>query len=259
MEKRVFVFLSLALMIGCLGVAKEAQATTLDLTTAGSSGSIGGAFFQQTNFEQSSTGTGVINSFVRIQDDIEEGYNTDGRPLPLWPDVNTSPTFTHSLLLSVVPIVSLSGTDYREFLLDINQTAPGTLLSLDKLMIFQESDPDLTGSLASLGTPLYDLDAGGDNWIKLNYILNPGSGKGDVLVYIPNSLFNPSGGQYVYLYSRLGDNFTGNDGFEEWAICQQVGGCGGGGTTNPPIPEPMSMLLVGSGLLGVLGLKGRKK
>jgi len=48
------------------------------------------------------TGSGVIDSFVRIStnDLIEEGYNTSGRPVPY--DENTSPTFTHDLLLSEV-------------------------------------------------------------------------------------------------------------------------------------------------------------
>ena len=45
-------------------------------------------------------------------------------------------------------------------------------------------------------TAIYDLDAGGDNWIKLDYSLNSGSGSGDMVAYIPNSLFTGAGSQY---------------------------------------------------------------
>src|SRR5262245_57271593 len=57
---------------------------TVDLTTRGSFGSINGADFLQ--FDPKPTGTGVINSFVRLQTSnakasVEQGYNTSARPL----------------------------------------------------------------------------------------------------------------------------------------------------------------------------------
>jgi hypothetical protein len=85
---------------------------------------------------------------------------------------------------------------------------------------------------------LYDLDTGGDNWIKLNYRLNSGSGAGDMYAYIPESSFvglSPDG--YVYLYSKFGQNNAANAGFEEWAVRTGVSQA-----PPPPAPVPLSSL-----------------
>ena len=119
-----------------------AQATpTLDLTTAGAEGMINGAIFRQ--FDLRSSGSGVFDTFLKIKDKpTEEGYNTDYRPPEF--DENTSPQITRSLLLSSVPIVNIGGTNYREFLLDIDQDVD-TYLSLDELKISLQGSGNLTG------------------------------------------------------------------------------------------------------------------
>jgi hypothetical protein len=200
---------------------------------------IGDAWFYNAN--AAPTGTGVIDSFVRIhKKGIEQGYNTDGRPL--YYDENHSPQFTRSLLLSDVPAVDLrgDGTFYREFLLDINQqnNSKGHLLSLDEIAIYQANVGNLTGPRTNLGDPVYDLDESTDNWLKLNYSLQHGSGSGDLLVYVPNSLFGDR--TYVYLYSMFGENQVGDAGFEEWAVRT--------GSVPPRVPVPAAALL---GLLGL--------
>src|SRR5690349_8970398 len=108
-------------------------ANVLDLTFAGANGSINGSFFQQVNPQ--STGTGVIDSFVRIQNNgTEQGFNTDGTP-----QFDTkSGVFTHSLLKTDLQAFNLNtstgvGTAdpsgaYFRFLLDLNQLGANPLL-----------------------------------------------------------------------------------------------------------------------------------
>lgn len=235
------------------------QADLLDLTSAGSSGFMTGdttgGFFVQ--IDPRATGSGVIDPFVRISsnDAIEQGYNTSGRPLAF--DENSSPIFTHDLALTSIPIVNILGIDYRQFMLDINQTGVNPYLSLDKLQIYESNTgnfADPSTDLSTLGTLIYSLDgASVDNYILLNYNLNTGSGSGDMFAYIPDSLF--SGEQFVYLYSLFGTQFGdtplmgNNDGFEEWAVLTP---------TPPQVPEPGMLMLFGSGLVS-LAFFGRKK
>jgi PEP-CTERM motif-containing protein len=222
----------------------------LDLTTAGASGFINGAFFQQV--PDQSTGTGVIDPFVRLStnDNCEQGYGTSGRPLPF--DENSSLTFTHNLLLSDIPVINLNGTDYLQFLLDINQTGDNPLLSLDQIKIYQSNTADITSTnLGDLGTQVFDLDAAGDAWINLDFSLNSGSGSGDMFAYIPTSLF--SNKTYVYFFSRFGEEFNQNDGFEEWALLNTDGSL-----HIQFVPEPATYLMLGPALLA-LGFWRRKR
>src|SRR5262245_31653829 len=82
----------------------NALADTIDLTTAGASGSrtaaLGGLFAVQQITPQT-TGTGAIDSFLRVQaDGSEQGYNTsNGNPLD-----DKGGNFTRALLLSEIPI-----------------------------------------------------------------------------------------------------------------------------------------------------------
>lgn len=204
---------------------------TVDLTTAGSSGSINGAIFQQSNPQP--TGCGVISDFLRIQahsGSVEQGYNSDARPVQF--DEKTSQTFTHSIHLNDIPIVLVNGVAYREFLLGINQSNSAPLLSLDKLELFLGSAGNLsgydagTGTLAGL-TAMYDMNAGGgSNWVALNASLTHGNGSGDMYLLVPDRLFvttaaNPN--PFVYVYSEFGVNYGANGGFEQWALPAQTG------------------------------------
>ncbi len=229
-----------ALIATCFGLADVRADMTLDLTRSGASGYINGAYFVQGSF--ASAGTGVIESFVRIQTNqaVERGFNTDARPLQF--HENNSAEFTRSLLLADVPIVSIKGTDYREFLLDINEAngRKKSSLSLDAIEIYL-ADVGNIGRYRNLGTAVYDLDAGrGDNWIKLDAVLGNGSGSGDMRAYIPSALF--VGGDYVYLYSKFGENCANHGGYEEWSVRQ---------VETPPAvhaPAPGAALLSGIGL-----------
>ncbi|HEX8665748.1 MAG TPA: hypothetical protein VF744_17160 [Beijerinckiaceae bacterium] len=213
------------------------MAGTIDLTVAGSTGTIGGAVF--TN-QQSGSGTGIFDTFVQLQHNgVEQGYNTDANAQF---DEKSSRNFNHSILLADVPIVVGDGSNgtqegvvYREFLFDANEVnGAGGLISLDKLQIWQEEAGNLTNFSPGSGFAgahtnylAYDLDAGGDHWVAINSGLSSGSGKGDMRVLIPDSYFiNDAAHRYVTLYSEFGlqgGAYGASSGFEEWGLSRTKG------------------------------------
>jgi hypothetical protein len=246
----------LLVLLGCMTcwislADGPAEAATCNLTTARSSCSIGSALFMQA--DPRPTGSGVIDPFLRIQNQgIEHGYNTSGRPLAF--HEKRAPTFTRALLLTEVPVVTIGSIAYREFGLDINEPSSGAkrYLSLDKLVIYQSPTGTMTTrDLSLLGDRVYDLDGTGNNWIKLDSRLGSGSGGGDLFAYIDNSLFTSSN-PYVTLYSKFGVNAGSGGGFEEWWVRD------GQSTGHSPVPEPTSLLLVGSGLAGFAAWRSRR-
>jgi hypothetical protein len=238
-----------------LGTDAQA-ASVLDLTTVGASGVINGATFVQDC--TGPAGTGYIQSFVRIQaNGTEQGYNTDFRPVQN--QEKTDANFTRAVLLADVPVVSIGGVDYRQFYLDINESAaaPKALLSLDQLVLFSgttnvlhDYDPaDKTFNLGGSSTLLWDMDETGDIAIKLNANLQQGSGHFDMIANIPNSVFAGATGSYLYLYSQFGSNFTSSAGFEEWTYQEAAAPRPVPGPT--PVPLPASVW-AGMGLLGLV-------
>jgi hypothetical protein len=206
-----------------------------------------------------STGTGTIDAFAQISPDgndtTSSAYNTtDNGTL----DNGSPDNFNHSILVGDVPIFDLSGTFYRQFILDVNENSGGTpsdqYVSLDEVQIFvggtsnSSVDTFTMGILDHDGTLIYQMDANEDSAVGLDFQLNSGSGSGDMHLYVPNSLFAPfSDSDVVTLYSEFGQlgedpaglpsgNYGQSDGFEEWAI-------GEGG-----IPEPGSCVLLVLGL-----------
>jgi len=254
--------LTLALL---LAATPAAEASVIDFTAVDTNQRIiNGAIFLEANTSGlNSTGTGQIDSFVRLDPGgstgNERGYNTDGRPLVF--NENSSATFTRALPVSSIPIVTILGTQYFEFFLDINQTGSSPNLSLNELQVFRAGGGaelpntlDAGGGLifTTLGANrIYDLDGGldGDSRIDLNFALNNGSGSGDMLALIPVA----GTGDFLYLFSQFGvppGVFEANDGFEEWAVCNP-------GPCTPsvlitPVSAPASALLLGVGMLGAM-------
>lgn len=203
------------------------SATLMNLTTAGAVATTDGFIARQTDAQP--TGTGFINSFVRVQGaasggGAEQGYNTTARPLQF--DENKSPQFTRGLTLGQVPVVTVNGVAYREFLLDVNQKSSSPLLSVDEVRIFLGASSNMTGydptskTLAGQAA-VFDMDANGDVSLILNARLNSGSGSGDMFLLVPNAVFaGADANASVYLYSKMGGvaGATANGGFEEWAV-----------------------------------------
>jgi hypothetical protein len=280
--------------MAALLVASSSQAAELDLTGTNLTGSgacegassatcssftfngstfynFAGALWSVTTTQP--TGTGYIDSFVRLEansggtKDIIDGVNTSGT----WQnDEKPSTNYTHDVLTSDLSSVNINGTQYYQFLLDINQEGGDPLLSLSGLQVCVAAK----GSLSNLtdtcyspnngdkSTMLYDLDGtlavpdqqpktetAPQNNVVLNYKLNHGSGSGDLYFYLPTTMFNVPNNSYLYLWSQFGvpNPYQDNDGYEEWAYLHK-----GQGTSDccnlTTAPEPASLVLLGSGL-----------
>ncbi|MBV9009459.1 MAG: hypothetical protein JO354_09890 [Verrucomicrobia bacterium] len=223
-------------ILASFATALAANATVVDLTGSNNSGSINGAQFIFA--DQQPTGTGVIQSFLRVQNSpVEEGYNTSGGT----PFDDKAGPWTHDLTFGDLQgsTTTINGTDYFKLLLDVNE--PGgnkSLISLDQLQFYTSPvGSQTTATVSSLGTLRYSF--GANDAVLLDASRNHGSGSGDMYAYIPTSNFaGTNANDFVYLYSHFGNSAASEGGFEEWAtFCNST-----------PVPE-MSALFPMIGLL----------
>lgn len=209
------------------GLESRTNPAIFDLTADGSSQIINGAPFGNTSLQS----TGNKATFLDLQETktsngIEQGYNTGAPGAPQFPTTLSG----SALLLANVPRVELDGVIYREVVLDVSQA--GGKIILNDLRIFASSSSTLTGYDETTNQlnglpPVYDMDAGGDNSVLAG---GTGTGKADLLVWIPESVFGSAdpNSTYVYLYSKLGDltplppgfpdrtDYAANDGSDHW-------------------------------------------
>ncbi len=261
-------FATAALSLG----ASTAQAGACSLSgSLGSTCTFNGAIFTNPN-NSVNVGTGLINSFLSIQaNNVEEGFNTDGSPLPL---DTKRPTFTNALLVDQVGVVNIAGTDYLEFLLDINEPNNSfSLIKLQELRVYTGDAFAATATTLAGLTLQYDMDLGdATNQVNLDANFFPGSGIGvDLYTYVPLAPFLGLGSKNLVLYAKFGDAdkknpLTSDGGFEEYftddAHLQPCAtsadpDCGGGGNE---IPEPNIIVLLGIALGGMgLSISRRRK
>jgi len=193
-----------------------------------------------------------FDTFLRIRGDFgdtEQGYNTTSRRQPF--DTVTSSSVHPALTLSQVPVVTVNGVNYREFILDASQRG-FQRLSVDEVQIFLGSTSNLSnyrgnGTLSGLH-PVFDLDAQRDTALVLNAGRNAGAGFGDISLLIADSRFaGASPDTFVYLYSKLGGKVGGaSGGAESWAVrLPEVP------PSPPPAPPPPPP--VGSGTSSISG------
>jgi hypothetical protein len=205
-------------------LAPSAFAEVVDLTTSGSSGSIGAAQFLQGAASQG----GIIEPFLRIErTGIERGLNSDG-PYAM----NETPgSWTRSIPVASFGTADLNGSSSIPILLDINEEDYRPLLSLDQLMIYTAPVGTYTtlAQLAANGSLLYDLGVG--NTVLLNDALEAASGLSDMTLYLPYNLFAPHRNEYLYLYCRFGASgrrYVADGGFEQWSAAgapPSIGAC----------------------------------
>jgi hypothetical protein len=200
---------------------------TIDISGQNDTDFVNGAIITNTTLAIA-TGTGVYDPFLSIQNSPEEeGFNTDSHDLPL--DGNHD-EFTHSVLLSTVPVRTVDGVEYLEFRADLNESngQNADLILLEQLKIFQESSPNMVeanwnGSGFYAGdVPEYTI---GDNQVLLSAKWDAGSGKGDYVFLIPKSNFDFSdtANPYLYVYMKMGladnhDPAQSDGGFEEFGV-----------------------------------------
>jgi hypothetical protein len=211
---------------------------------------VNGALYRTSDF--SSAGSGVIDSFVRLRaNGTEEGYNTPNPPAGH--DNNGGPGFNRDLLLSEVPIVQVAGIRYYEFLLDINQSTNDSLLTLDDVQIWTlMAAPAPNAPISAFGTPTYRLDtAATDYRVELDYALGAGSGQGDMQLLVPESTLGIDLTKHIVLYSLFGSVNDTNDGFEEWAVGEQM--------VIVPLPPAATAGLSSLGLVGGIAIARRRR
>ena len=77
---------------------------------------------------------------------------------------------------------------------------------------------------SGLGTLTYNLDAASDSWIQLDSSV--GTSSATIAMAVPVAKFSgAASGDFVYLYSRMGDHTPTSGGYESWSAAVVPASC----------------------------------
>lgn len=277
----MFFKLKAALAVALLfasGAASAALCTLAvkDSTCTFTTDTSGGAALFTNPTQLSNIGSGVIAPFLGSQAiGTEFGVNTDQTKtnlLPLDDKRDNANTFTRTLQLDQLGTVTVGGTDYYEFFLDINEpnNDPDRFLSIDSLAIFGQTGATPSADIdinKNNVTSLADVDVfpnldvvyrlGVTNTLILDYSLFAGSGLGyDLALLIPVTEFvnlaTDSRLVFAVGYGGAGGTVAGSgaaDGFEEWSAF--INPNNPPPPPPPPVPEPATLALLAIGFLAL--------
>jgi hypothetical protein len=273
-------------------VAVSASATEYDLSVVGNTsvnvaGDVGGTAIVRDYFTQPA-GTGIFEPFLTLDSNgqtstgntrIESGYNTDGFTA-LYLD-QLRPQWNDRLTLGQLARINIGGINYVAFELDANE--PGnnkSIISIDNIRVYTSA----TDHTAAVGNNLANLNNLGtlrwalnnpnqnpdgsfniDDWVKLDSnqenveagpnFSNGGSGKSDMIVYIPLTAFAGAlDTDYVWFYNLNGVHYTADGdlaaeaGYEEWRAVLDINRVPDGGST---------MIILGFAMVGLEALRRR--
>jgi hypothetical protein len=234
-------------------VSGPADAVTVDLASS-TQGTINGAIFTINDLQPA--GSGVIDPFLTVQNSpSEQGYNSGTNNNF---DTKRVPQFNHEITVGSLAKVTLNGTEYYEFLVDVNEPNAGSkaLISLDRLKIYTSTTTQSSVSTdgsglfnGSLGTLRYDMDgAPAGNSVVLYDDQHHGSGQADITIFVPVANFTgASASDFLYMYQAWGYTAGYKSGatYEETAALRAIAG------SPAVVPESSTVLLLGTGFVGL--------